>query len=100
MRSASRRPVDEHDAGPIDLLSQVAGLGGYPEVLEEAVILQVDGLDVAVLDLPGLIKAKQAAGRAKDLAVLPLLESTLLLREQGQEWPSEPPPATAREIGP
>jgi predicted nucleotidyltransferase len=70
------------DAGPIDLLSQVAGLGGYAEVLREAVMLRIDGLEIAALALSGLMVAKRAAGRAKDLAVLPLLESTLLMREQ------------------
>jgi hypothetical protein len=73
------------DAGPIDLLSQVAGLGGYTEVLGEAVMLWIDGQEIAVLALPGLITAKRAAGRAKDMAVLPLLESTLLMREQRRQ---------------
>ena len=73
------------DAGPIDLWSEVAGLGGYRELLPEAVILQIEGQDFPVLDLPGLMKAKRAAGRAKDAAVLPLLESTLLLREQRRQ---------------
>ncbi len=75
------------DAGPIDLLGQVAGLGHYPEVLRHAVTLDVNGLEVAVLDLPGLMLAKRAAGRAKDAAILPLLESTLLLRRQRQKSP-------------
>ena len=70
------------DAGPIDLLSQVTGLGDYTEVLREAVPLVIDGLEIPVLALAGLMKAKRAAGRAKDMAVLPLLESTLLMREQ------------------
>lgn len=73
------------DAGPIDLWSRVAGLGGYCDLLPEAVILQIDGQDFPVLDLPGLMKAKRAAGRAKDAAVLPLLESTLLMREQRRQ---------------
>ena len=77
------------DAGPIDLLSRVAGLGGYQEVLSEAVTLRIDGLEIAVLALAGLMKAKRAAGRAKDLAVLPLLESTLLLHEESWERPAE-----------
>ena len=63
----------------------MTGLGGYAEVRREAVLLRVDGPEVAVLDLRGLIKAKRGAGRAKDLAILPLLESALLLREQRQE---------------
>ena len=89
------------DAGPIDLLSQVAGLGGYAEVLREASTLDIAGIQVAVLDLAGLVKAKRAAGRAKDVAMLPLLESTLLLREQAQDSPDQEPPntATGTEMG-
>jgi hypothetical protein len=39
----------------------------------------VDAFDrkIAILDLPSLIKAKRAAGREKDLAALPELESLL-----------------------
>ncbi len=90
------------DAGPIDLLSQVDGLGGYPEVLREAATVRFDELDVAVLDLAGLMKAKRAAGRAKDLAMLPLLEATLLLREQGRSRQAEEPPngTGAKDMGP
>jgi predicted nucleotidyltransferase len=87
------------DAGPIDLLSQVTGLGGYAEVLQEAVTLQIEGQEIAVLDLPGLLRAKRAAGRAKDAAVLPLLESTLLLREQAHGSSSEEPPDSAAGKG-
>ncbi len=72
------------DAGALDLLSQVAGVGGYAEVLQEAVTLHIEGLPIAVLDLPGLLRAKRAAGRVKDMAVLPLLESTLLLRMEDE----------------
>lgn len=70
------------DAGPIDLLSQVTGLGDYAEVLRESVIVREAGLEIAVLDLPGLVTARRAAGRAKDTAMLPLLESMILLRER------------------
>jgi hypothetical protein len=73
------------DAGPIDLLSQVAGLGGYAEVLRNAVIIREAGVEMAVLDLPGLLQAKRATGRTKDMAVLPLIEATLLERAQHQE---------------
>ncbi len=73
------------DAGPIDLLSRVTGLGGYAEVLRETVLLRIDGQEIPVLTLAGLMKAKRAAGRAKDMAVLPLLESTLLMRDQVRE---------------
>jgi hypothetical protein len=85
------------DAGPIDLLSQVSGLGGYAEVLRKAVIIREAGVEIAVLDLPGLLQAKRAAGRSKDMAVLPLIESTLLQRAQHQEEGSDTGPATEKE---
>lgn len=89
------------DAGPIDLLSQVVGLGDYAAVLREAVIIREAGVEIAVLDLPGLLKAKRAAGRAKDMVTLPLLESTLLLRAQQQNDQSdETDAATEKEAGP
>jgi len=85
------------DAGPLDLLSQVAGLGGYPEVRQAAVTIQIAGLQIEVLDLPGLMQAKRAAGRAKDMAVLPLLESTLLLRAREGGTLSQKPPENAED---
>ena len=48
-------------------------------------LLRIDGLEIPVLALAGLMRAKRAAGRPKDMAVLPLLESTLLLREHHRE---------------
>jgi hypothetical protein len=42
----------------------------------------IDGIPVLVLSLCGLIKTKKAAGRAKDLYVLPELEGLELLRRK------------------
>jgi hypothetical protein len=41
--------------------------------------VEVEAFDrtISILDLPSLIRAKRAAGRAKDLAALPELESLL-----------------------
>jgi hypothetical protein len=68
------------DAGPLDLLAHVPGLGGYDEVLVAATSLEMYGVTIAVLDIEGLAQAKRAAGRAKDLAVLPELEALLHMR--------------------
>ena len=65
------------DLGDIDLLGEVSGLGDYEAVRASAVILQVFGLTCQVLSLVGLIAAKRAAGRPKDLLVLPELEALL-----------------------
>lgn len=71
------------DAGDIDLLATVQGVGSFTAVLAAAETLDVDGVVIPILDLPGLILAKRAAGRPKDLFALPLIEAALLNREAG-----------------
>jgi predicted nucleotidyltransferase len=61
----------------LDLLAEMSGIGGYDDVVAGVLELDVDGRRVKVLSLERLIVTKRAAGRAKDLAVLPLLEATL-----------------------
>lgn len=63
--------------GDIDLLGEVAGVGTYDEVNRESEIKDLFGYEVKVLSIAGLIKAKTAAGRTKDLLVLPELEALL-----------------------
>jgi hypothetical protein len=70
------------DIGDIDLLGEVAGVGNYEAVEKESVIMELFGFDVKVLSLTGLIKAKRAAGRPKDLLVLPELEALKELLEE------------------
>jgi hypothetical protein len=65
------------DLGRIDLMAEVAGLGGWDEIRKGCVRLPAFGREVWTLDLPSLIRAKRAAGRPKDLLVLPELESLL-----------------------
>ena len=69
--------------GDLDVMDTVAGIGGYAEVAANAVELDVgDGLRCRVLDLPALIRAKRAAGRAKDRQQLPELEALLELTKK------------------
>jgi hypothetical protein len=65
----------ETDIGDIDLLGEVAGVGNYAEVKESSVIFELYERDVRVISLDALIEAKRAAGRVKDLLVLPELEA-------------------------
>lgn len=60
----------ETSAGDFDLLGQVAGVGGYREVVAEAVEFELYGCCVPVMGLATLERAKRAAGRLKDLADL------------------------------
>lgn len=61
--------------GEIDLLSEVKGLGAFEEVRHQSEWYQLFGYRVLVLSVDGLIKAKTAAGREKDILGLRHLEA-------------------------
>jgi predicted nucleotidyltransferase len=61
----------------LDLLGEMSAIGGYDAIVGRAIEMEVAGHTVKVLALPDLIRTKRAAGRPKDLAVLPILEATL-----------------------
>jgi len=71
------------DAGDLDLLGHITGLGDYDAMTTNAISLRMFGRSVLVMDLEDVIRSKRAAGRAKDKAALPVLEETLKLREKG-----------------
>lgn len=54
------------DLGPLDCLSEVAGVGGFAEVKRRSVTIEVSWGSCRVLDLDALIEAKQAMGRPRD----------------------------------
>jgi predicted nucleotidyltransferase len=66
--------------GALDLLGEVQGLGGYAQVVGQSEEIELFGRPVRVLTLEALIRAKRAAGRKKDLLLLPELEALLELR--------------------
>jgi hypothetical protein len=65
------------DIGEIDLLAEVAGLGPFVDVVKHSIMVEAFDRQVATLNIQALIRAKRAAGREKDLAALPELESLL-----------------------
>jgi hypothetical protein len=65
------------DIGEINLLAEVTGLGAFDDVKQPSISVEAFERQIATLDLPGLIRAKRATGREKDLAVLAELESLL-----------------------
>jgi hypothetical protein len=71
------------DAGPLDIAMRPDGTTGYTDLLNSVVILQYRGRDVPVASLADVIRSKEAAGRQKDLLVLPALRAHL--RQQGNE---------------
>lgn len=69
------------DAGDIDLLGEVAGLGSYKQVIPYTEEMEIFGMNIRVLTLDGLIKSKMAVGRKKDIILLDELESIRKLRK-------------------
>jgi len=64
--------------GDLDCLGTIDQGRGYDDLLPHTVEMSLDdGKKIKVLDLPGLIEAKERAGRPKDLAALPVLRATL-----------------------
>lgn len=65
------------DYGDLDCLGSLDDAMSYDDLLQNVAILDIEGFQLQVLDLPTLIDVKRRAGRPKDLAVLPVLEATL-----------------------
>ncbi|MFN2480615.1 MAG: nucleotidyltransferase [Pyrinomonadaceae bacterium] len=63
------------DLGNIDLLGEVSGLGDFDQVRAQSVVMTLFDMQCRVLSLDALIASKRAAGRTKDLLVLPELEA-------------------------
>ena len=60
--------------GALDLLGEIAGGGGYDQLLPEVINVEIAGVNCPCLNLERLIKVKRAAGRPKDLEVIAELE--------------------------
>lgn len=67
----------ETTLGDFDLLGTIDDGRGYDALLPDSIVLEAGGLSFRVLALQPLIEIKERAGRPKDLAVLPVLRSTL-----------------------
>ena len=65
------------DLGDLDLLGEIAGIGSYQAVKAKSRSVEMYALKFSILSLSGLIEAKRAAGRDKDLRALPELEALL-----------------------
>lgn len=59
------------DHGPLDVTITPAGTDGYPDLKEGAV--DVDGTPVLLAALEDVARSKEAAGRPKDIMVLPVI---------------------------
>lgn len=65
------------EVGDIDLLGEIAGGGGYDQLIPHTIELDLFGARHACLDLETLIAVKRAAGRPKDFEAIAELEEIL-----------------------
>ena len=73
------------DIGALDLLGEIPPFGEFHDVATHSEVADLFGYQVRVLSLEALIQAKRAAGRPKDLLVIPELEALLELRKRPPE---------------
>ena len=54
------------DLGMLDLLGQIAGIGGYTDALARSMDVEIGGRKVRMITLDGIIAAKEAMDRPRD----------------------------------
>jgi len=74
------------DAGVFDIAFRPSGFSrGYDDLAPHARAVVVDGVPAQIADLADVVASKRAAGRPKDIAVLPALEAFLEARRDKVE---------------
>ncbi len=63
------------DAGALDIALRPDGTSGFDDLNSSLTIVDYEGLSVPVASLADVIRSKEAAGREKDLRVLPALRA-------------------------
>ncbi|HUG09646.1 MAG TPA: nucleotidyltransferase [Opitutaceae bacterium] len=75
----------ETDAGAVDVLGDVLGIGAYEELVQNSIEIPLFGRTCRVISLEALIKAKEAVGREKDLLVAKELQAIAAKRKAAAE---------------
>jgi predicted nucleotidyltransferase len=81
-----------------DFMPVIHGVRSFESLRSRAVAIEIDGRKVIVAALDDVIASKRAAGRERDLAVLPILERTAALL-RGQAAAAAPTTATRNPPG-
>jgi hypothetical protein len=74
--------------GDFDCLGTIDGQRTYEDLLGAVTELDFEGRILRVLGLPELLAIKRRAGRAKDLAAIPYIESTIVELEKTNRVPA------------
>ena len=67
-------------AGPLDIALRPDGTQGYDDLIRDHVVISYADRPVPVASLEDVIRSKEAAGRSKDLLVIPALRAHLRRR--------------------
>jgi hypothetical protein len=70
------------DLGHLDCLSEIQGLGGYEQVKQASVPIEVEGRRFQVLSVEALITAKEAMNRPRDREAVRQLKAVRQLRRE------------------
>lgn len=70
------------DHGPLDITYTPDGTQGYPDLRRSVVIIKVGNVAAPVAALEDVIRSKEAAGRIKDLDLVPRLQRFLKRRHR------------------
>jgi hypothetical protein len=70
------------DLGDLDVRGTIGAGRSYDDIRGRAVRFELSGTPVMVLDLAAIIELKEALGREKDRAMLPLLRQVLAARDK------------------
>lgn len=70
------------DAGQLDCISEVKGVGGFEQVKQNSRIIAIQQYAVRVLDFDALIASKKAMGRPRDKEMVRHLETLSHLKEK------------------
>lgn len=92
--SSLYRVVRDDDGLQVDFMGAIHGVRSYEGLRDRAARMDLRGIPLLVASLPDIIKSKRAAGRARDRAVLEILEMTL---EQASKSPRAALRRPARE---
>lgn len=63
--------------GAIDLLGEIVGGGGYDQLVQDTIHIQIAGVECLCLGLERLMEVKRAAGRPKDLETVAELQQII-----------------------
>lgn len=72
----------ETSLGRLDLFREIGDGMGWEAVRTRSHTVALGDIEVRVLDLEAVIESKEASGRPKDVAALPLLRETLRLKRE------------------